>query len=404
MRFALFSIAVLSACGGDDHQQHHSVLVDGSTPPDASHDAAAQTGPHQIKLDFFGTPDLIVYRDGTGPWLVPTAVTGGYELHVTEDYQVVAACSVPSIAGNEDSEQLNATAEDGAAQFMFCGGGSSSAPTTFAVTGQMLQPGSVQMSDTATGTTSPWSFSLDVSAGTHDLFAIGATNMLIRRDLALNAATAIADVDVATDGTPYANVAATVVGAGQTESVEIQSELFSANGYATLSDTADRTIKYAPAALLVASDEAQVNVRVLDTAMTVERQVYAFNASPTTFTLMPVLTGVTFGTAAPVAATWGTLPAYTMLEMFTLGGIEASFYEQNVIATQQWIAKTGATSLAFENGATGYNPAWNVPTAGAFAQFTVTSQALNMSSTTSVMKNGTSGLRAHVKTRRPRRP
>jgi hypothetical protein len=400
MRYALLLVVVLFACGGGDDGQHHSILVDSSSADATSHDAPAQTGPNAVKLDFEGTPDLIVYRDGAGPWLVPATVTGGYQLHVTDDYQVVAACSVQALAGNEDSEQLNATADDGE-QFMFCGGGGSTG-TTFAVTGQMVQPGTVLMQDTATGSTTPWSFSLDVSAGTHELVAIGATNMLIRRNLALTAATTIPDVDVTTDGTPYTRVATTVVGADPLDKVEIQSGLYTGNDFATLSDTTDRTIIYAPAALVVATDGVQVDVRVTNTAMTIERSLFAFNSNPTSFTLMPVLDGVTFGTTSPIAGSWGTLPTYSTIGMISFGGTQTSFFEQNVTATKQWVDKTGVTSLAFESDATGYNTAWNVPVAGAFAELSATVQAQTGSSSTGVVTGGAASAlaRAHLRTRR----
>lgn len=387
MRYAAMLALVLAACG-DDGQHHTTIVVDGPGSGSLSSDAPAQTGPHIVKLDFFGTPDLIVYRDGTGPWVVPATVTGGYQLHVTDDYQVVAACSAQALAGNEDSEQLNATADDGATQFMFCGSGGGSSGTTFAVTGQMLQPGSVQLQDSAMGTTSPWSFSLNVSAGTHELVAIGATDMLIRRNLALNAATTIPDVDVTTAGTAYTPTTATITGADPADSVEIQSVLFTSDDFATLSDTSDRTIVYAPAAVLVANDQPQVQVQVTNMAMTTVRSVFAFDSNPTTFTLMPVLTGITFGTTAPIAATWGTLPAYSNLDVIAFGGTQSSFVEQRVTATKAWLDKASVTTLAFESEAMGYNPAWNVPVAGAFVEFSVSEESQTGSSSTGVISGG----------------
>jgi hypothetical protein len=370
MRNAAILALVLAGCG-DDAQHHTSVIVDGHGSDSGSPDAPEQNGPNLVQLEFFGTPDLIEYRDGNGPWVVPTMVSGVYQLHVTDDYQVVAACSFSSLAGNEDSEQLNATFGDGATQFMFCSG-SSSPGTTFAVTGQMLQPGNVQMQDTAMGATSPWSFSLNVSAGTHELVAIGATKMLIRRNLALSAATAVPDVDVTTAGTAFTSATATVIGADPTDSVHIQSGLFTGNDFATLSDTTDKTIIYAPNSLIAANDGPQLQLQVTNMANTVARSVFTYGpTSATMFTLPTVLTGVTFGSTEPITASWGTLPDYSTAEVLAFGGTQSSFLEQYVSATKAWLDKTGATSLAFQSDAANYNPAWNVPTAGAFIEFAV---------------------------------
>jgi hypothetical protein len=408
MRNAALLVLVLVGCG-DDAQHHTGVVVDGHGSDSGSPDAPAQNGPNLVQLDVFGTPDLIEYRDGNGPWVVPTMVSGVYQLHVTDDYQVVAACSFSGLAGNVDSEQLNATFGDGAMQFMFCQSGSSTG-TTFAVTGQMLQPGNVHMQDTAMGATSPWSFSLNVSAGTHELVAIGATKMLIRRNLALSAAITVPDVDVTTAGTAFTSATATVIGADPTDSVHIQSGLFTGNDFATLSDTTDQTIIYAPNSLIAANDGPQLQLQVTNMANTVVRSVFTYGpTSATMFTLPPVLTGVTFGSTEPITASWGTLPDHSNAEVLAFGGTQTSFLEQYVSATKAWLDKTGATSLAFQSDAANYNPAWNVPTAGAFIEFAVgnNTDSQGGSTTTGVISGGApavarmqSPLRDHRRARR----
>ena len=63
--------------------------------------------------------------------------------------------------------------------------------------------------------------------------------------------------------------------------------------------------------------------------------------------------------------------------------------------------KTGVTSLAFAADATGYNPAWNVPVAGAFLEFSVTEDSQTGSTTTGVISGGSavSKLRDHRRAR-----
>jgi hypothetical protein len=369
MRTAAILVLVLAGCG-DDAQHHTSVVIDGHGSDSGSPDAPTQNGPNLVQLYFSGTPDLIEYRDGTGPWVVPALSNQQYQLHVTDDYQVVVACSFSGLAGNTDSEQLNATFGDGAMQFMFCQSGSTG--VTYAATGQMLQPGSVDMEDTAKGTTSPWSFSLNVSAGMHELVAVGATKMLVRRNLSVTAATAVADVDVAMAGTVFPTATATVAGADPSDTIEIQSAWFTGHDSAMLSDTKDLTLIQPPNSLIAANDEPELQVEVTNTANTVTRSIFvAGPEAGTTFTLPPVLTGVTFGASSPVSATWGTLPEYTTVNVVAFGGTQSAFLEQRVNATKGWLDKTGATSLAFQSDAPHYDPAWNVPIAGAFIEFAV---------------------------------
>jgi hypothetical protein len=370
MHRALVVALIFTACGNDTHHMT-TVTVDapGMGSGSAHIDAPPQQGgPNVVTLQLFSDPDLIVYRDGSGPWMVPTASGQGiYDLHVTDAYQVVVACSSTGVAGNEDSEQLNATFGDGAHQYMFCDASSSStAPTTFAVTGQMAQAGTVIVGGVSQkSNTAAWSFSLAVPMGTHDEIAFDGLKMQITRDIAVNAAVALPNIDVATNGTTYTKPTLALTGLGTGDTTQTQSILYTNNDYVQLSQTTNATAVLAPDSLLGQNDFTELDVNVTNMTAGTFRGASTYDNTTTAFTLPAVLTGVTFGTAAPITAQWGTLPAasnaYLSAESFT----STTFTAQRVSATQSWISETNATSLAFASDAPSYDPAWNVdPTTG----------------------------------------
>jgi hypothetical protein len=356
-------VLVVGACSNDSHHMT-TVNIDAGMGSGSAHiDAPPQQGgPNVVDLQLFGDPDLIEYRDGTGPWIVPTLSGQAYELHVTDDYQVIVACSATGIAGNEDSEQLNATVADGVHQYIFCGsGGTTTAPTTYAVTGQMQQAGTVIVDGvTKTSNTAAWTFSLDVPMGTHDLIAFDALHMQITRDLAINAAVALPTIDLAANGTVYTDATLTFAGLVTGDTVQTQSVLYTQNDYIQLSQTTNNTAVLAPAALLDQNDFTDLYASVTNTAARTFRSVSAYNSTATSFTLPPVLTGITFGTTIPATAQWATLPALSTVLLEADAFTNTSFTMQRVTATQAWLTKAGATSLAFESDATNYDPAWNV--------------------------------------------
>ncbi|MEO6773338.1 MAG: hypothetical protein ABI467_09965 [Kofleriaceae bacterium] len=368
-------VLVLAACSND---AHHMTTVDVDAPgmgSGSSHvDAPPQQGgPNVVDLQVSGDPDLIEYRDGSGPWIVPVLAGQAYELHVTDAYQVVLACSSTGVAGNEDSEQLDATFGDGAHQFMFCqSGGTTTPPATLAVTGQMQQAGKVMFGGvTKSGTTSPWSFSLAVAMGPHDLVAFDATKMQITRDIAVDAAVALPAVDVGANGTAYTNATLSLTGLATGETVQSESLLFTDNDYAQLSQTTDTSVVLAPAALLGQHDFTELDAKVTNMAAGTFRSVWAYDNTTTAFTLPPVLSGVTFGTAVPITAQWGTLPDVSTVVLEADAFTNTNFTVQRVTATQAWLTKAGATSLAFASDAANYDPSWNVTPAGAYLLFEV---------------------------------
>jgi len=401
MRHAAAFVLVLAACSNDSH---HMTTVGIDAPGMGSGSAhidapPQQGGPNVVNLQLFGDPDLIEYRDGTGPWIVPSLVGQNYELHVTDDYQVVVACSSTGLASNEDSEQLNATVGDGPSQFMFCQSGSSgTAPTTFAVTGQMQQAGTVIVGGvTKNSNTAAWSFSLDVPMGTHDLVAFDAAHMQITRDIAVNAAVAVPTIDLAANGTPATRATLMFTGLGTGDTVQTQSVLYTQNDYVLLSQTTNSTAELAPDGLLQQTDFTELDANVTNMTAGTYRSVRSYTNATTSFTLPPVLTGVTFGTTTPVTAQWGTLPTASTVLLQAYAATTTNFTIQSVTATQAWLTKAGATSLAFASDAANYNPAWNVDPAGAYLALEIDTNSQTGASSSGVESSPqTAQLRARV--------
>ena len=362
MRKLALALVLLAACSGSDH---HQMVVVVDAPIDTTPDAP----PQQVTLQVFPTPGLISYRDGAGAWQTPTAdSSGNYTLTVTADYQVVIVCHDSS---GSYAEQLDAMAADGG-QFIFCNGGTGATqPTTVAMTGHMVQAGSVWFGATDSSTTAPWDFTLNVSPGMHDLVATRAAHgMVLRRNQNVTTAGAIPSIDVASEGTAMTPVTMTVSGLGS-DTLMTGLELLTSNEFASwLGSTA--TIYTPPASLLTSSDSQfvfveaynQTSARYADTP---------FTGSETTFALPAVLTGIVFG---PYKASFGTLPTYDQvsLDMQQNG---ASLVEQSVVATKGWIDAMHATTLAFDATPPGFDPSWSINTGASYQRTFQTSYEQN---------------------------
>lgn len=339
------ALVLLAACGGSDPHQQVVVI-------DAPIDTAPDAPPVQVQVSVFGAPpSLVAYRDGAGAWKTPTAdSSGNYTLTVTNDYQVVVACNDSM---NASSELLEATAADGK-QFVFCSLPGTGTPTTVAMTGHMVQAGDVWFGDTASSTTAPWDFTLNVTPGMHDVIAMSAAHgMVIRRNQNVTAAGSIPSIDVASEGTAMTPAALTISGLGS-DTLDTELDLFTQNEFATwLGSTT--TLYPPPASLLTASDFEFLFVEAYNgtTSRYADTQ---FTGSETTFDLPPALTGIVFG---PGKASWASLPAYDRLT-FGMQQSGTLALQQTVVATKGWIDATHATALGFDAKPPGFDATWSI--------------------------------------------
>jgi len=376
----------LAACSSSP--QHHGPVI---LEPDAAIDSPPPAQLNAVAIDVFGsTTALFAYRDGQGAWQTATPdAQGTYVIYVTNDYQVVVACSD---AGTSDVETLAATFADGARQFVFCSAPvPSAAQQTVAITGHMVQAGSVTFGDMASSTTAPWDFSLNVTTGNHDLIATSASNQLvIRRDQPVTMAGSIAAIDTAQEGTPMVPVTLTVDGVGSGETVRNELDLYLTNDFASWT-TASSTIETPPASLLQQNDFEFL----FADASTTTQDHWAdtqFTGTETSFTLLPFLDGVQFTVAnSTVVATWGTVPAYDDLAL----AVYSAAANERVRATKGWFDATHAAQLTFDLMPPGFDASWAVDLHQAhFSVFELTASSGTTTLGTSVSDSATVALRS----------
>jgi hypothetical protein len=357
-------LAILLGCNSSTN--HHDItLID--APIDTAMIDSPTGGTNEVEVQVFGqqTPDLLVYRDGSGSWLAPESLGNGrYALHVTKAYEVVAVCAITGVAAGYDAEELAATIDD-ARPYLFCGGGGSSPPRV-AVNGTMAQAGTVLMSDTATSATGPWSFGLQVPTGTHDLVALAGQRILLQRGISITGPTTLPAVDVAAGGMTMTSVPLTIT--GTTDPVETTLELVTAHDDAAVSDTTNNTVALPPASLLQSTDFTYLTIDAPDQAHSTDRgiSVFGFDGGTTAYALPDTLSGIAYATSnGGLDATWGPLPTYTALDVMVFAGSAASA-QQHVMATANWVQATGATSLAFDTSAPGYIAGWKPDLTGPY--------------------------------------
>jgi hypothetical protein len=336
---ASLTILALAACS------HHSAPQD------------AYPGTNIVSLHSPSPPKYAAYRDGMGPWLIPTAdVMGNFTLHVGNDYQWVVACTV--VDGSFMVELGGATFADGATQNAICSGSPAMLPTFVTVTGQMAEAGEVQMRGVSSSQTPNWAYSLTVPLGTHELVAIdAANNMVLRRDQKIVQSVSLPAIDTA-QGTAMVPVMLTVNGLGS-DTLVTSSTLFTGNDTAVFMGTTP-TVQTAPPSLLVGSDVQRISVTAENA--TAQREVTTtFSGTETTFDLPPVLSGISYANTGNVLdAAFGTLPPYDRIES-VVDQLDAPFGEVHVIVSKSWVAATGATELAFDQMLLpGFDPVWTI--------------------------------------------
>jgi hypothetical protein len=305
---ALGAVIMLAGCDGD------------SAPlPDAPYPDAAPfvPGPNLVTLTIgFDEPFYIRYRDGEGPWTTPVRTQANtYELHVTDAYDVVAICGG---AREFDSEMLKRTFGDGSTAFMFCyTSGSFSAPLAgevWEVAGTMKQAGDVSFGSYDWSPFGPWSFSLDVTQGTHDLIAIGETHMLIRRGVNIAADTTLAPIDVEVDGQLLQSFPFSTNAESGVETVSGSIELETAAEVAFINGSAT-ALRVPPAAILIPGD--RVDARISASTNTTSRSVRTqFTGDDGYFVLPPKIGKIEYTYPyLQLWATWQTLPRFTELAL-----------------------------------------------------------------------------------------
>jgi hypothetical protein len=335
MSMAVLAASSLVACGDDGGG--------GGVTPDAPMELR-----YPISFEVRGEmPLLLAFADDDGTWtpIVPNP-QGDYMISATNRHAIVMVCGSDVVGYRTEVAQRTRFDDD---PFFFCynGGGTSQ---FVAVTGQMLQPGEVQMLARDEGTASPWTFELMVLADTHDLVAFGESMVLLRRNISVTAAMTLPDVDLTQGGAAYATTPVLLDNVLGDETVETVASIFTGNDIADYVRSGS-TLYEVPSSLLGPTDFQFAEIRA--TTATTSRSASIDTMGPTPMlTLMPRLSGIEF---SDHGATWSDLPDSTAeVRLFSSNASEYLTIE----ASGGYIA--GDTELGVTLDIPGYDDAWRL--------------------------------------------
>ncbi len=381
-------VGAVAACGDDGSSQLGHDAGHGS---DAGIDSTPRPLTDVVITNQGATPDIYEYRDGSGDWQDVDApdANGHSTIHVTNDFTVLALCAGDGSAVR--AVAVNAAIADQAA-FIDCfppSTDSGSAAQTVPVTGTMAQGGSLSLgTETVSSTTSPWTVNVSVPTGTYDAagFDTAHTKMLIRRGIVVSGPLAVTPAfDLTTEGAALGGSTPAVPGLIPDAQTQLLTLLFTQNAFVNLgAGSGSGELVTAPLSLVSPNDFEESEYLAFNAAdeqfAIMQGQGSGANALvvPATLAMLSPITGITFSAETGTRrAHWTTTPA---LGDITLD-VQSQTQELIAIATQNWVAATGATSLAFDTTARGFKNLWFIDTTKQF--FALLSQS-SVDATTNV--------------------
>lgn len=340
----------VGACAIDD--------ASSTAPPAELAQAAATT----IAINFDVRPTAVVYRDGVdAPWQYATrASVLSYRAVVHGPYTVATVCTE---AGWITIAQVARVPADGAAIAQSCDFFTSSL-NGFVVQGRMAQPGRVLSAyDTVDTTEANETFTTFMAAGTNDLLAHTATDVMIRRNIAVTGDMLLAPaLNVAAQGKPlrHATYAASNAQAGEALSARAFVQLPHA-GFLQLYSGGLANIPLAPDSVLATTDVQSVSVRAhLGDAWRAQR-IPARASNSTTAVLPDAIGGAAWTTTADTLAfDWLSRPANTYLTARYDGTAIDSFDGRtfSLDASAAYLATTGVKHVELLPAFTGFRAQW----------------------------------------------
>lgn len=372
----VFSLALAAiSCGGSssdnpdqpDARTPDARPLDAPAPDDAAIDAPPNP-PATLTIDVLRNgqqPVFVRYRTKGSEWKTPVAVSSGYQLAVQDEFLLVAVCGDAS-TGFEVGYDARAVTFSQAIDLPCAA--PRAAGTTFAVTGTMVQAGTVSLGGATASSTAPnWTFTLDAAQGAGELIAVSGDRVLIRRGLNITAPGAVATVDM-TAGSGFTSQPFDVRGAQPGDTVTATTSLFTHHGLTALPRSPGTTARLVPGSLLQPNEGQFVRVNAEEGPF--RRSVEAAVAG-TAYTLLSRLDGVQF---TADGAVWTRLP---------MGHVELTFEggrnTMRFFANARWIL-LGNTSLVFDTNIPGFLDAWKLPATVDARELTVERVPANSSS------------------------
>jgi len=305
---------------------------------------------------------LVAFRDGLdGPWQAASMKSPSmFEAEVHGPYVVTIVCQDPS-RGLYSTFQLANTPDDDRALMQTC---DYTFPTRVPVTGHMVQAGRVQIEDALrTSSTADWDFNLSVLGGTHDLMALAADQIVLRRALSFTGATTVTpQIDVTREGTPLADVAFTATNATPTETLVAAVSLEKATSLLQIFSGPIATAKVAPDSVLLPADAQTVSIQAsAGTSLRSLRRPFRVGGN-TEYTLPAPVVGAKWEVAAGnLSASWSAIPDFSVFSIDVSGASDPSkFQNQYLFLSPRFVAATGITSATIDTDIPGFKPEWRV--------------------------------------------
>ncbi len=370
----ILSVLHLVACSGGSDKKDPILIPDSGTV-DVLPDSDSQP-PNVVSVDTFGEmPAFIRYRNGSGPWLEPTASGSGYEFRIDDRYELVAVCGDATV-GYDVGFEAATYEEFGGETFLPCfGTGTPTTTTTHAVTGTMVQAGKVMVGNANDDSTTPnWSFALDVEDGVQDVLAIGSGRMRLQRAVLIDKPTALPAIDVVQSGVALDTRTLTINNMATGDTARTRTYFLTQRAFFVIEDAAGQTARVAPAAQVIANDVQFVEFSASNgTYRRTALKRHTAAAPVSTFTLLPRLENTQLANGT---ATWTSIPD---------GGRELLIYSGETAIHR--FASPGflgtATSLAIDTEIPGFMPEWKVGSVD-YASFEVNTSAGGVSLRSSI--------------------
>ncbi|HEU4734808.1 MAG TPA: hypothetical protein VFT22_43250 [Kofleriaceae bacterium] len=308
-------------------------------------------------------PIFVAFRDGDGDWQRATVVTPTkYGLSVQgPSYMVTIVCE------SEDHTlqilQLGRTVKESHDLVVPC----RSAAKLNPVPGVMVQAGQVQLGESSVDAAAGKSFTLNASAGSHDLIASTADRIVVRREVAVVAEgqAAIPQIDLSAEGSDLAEVALTVDGAAEDEAVQAKVSVVTptTSAGAPIYSGAVNAVKIAPEAALKDTDVQTVAVVATSGAAqrTLQRKFRVGGAAA--FKLPDPIDGAHWKVEGDqLVATWSKLPELDSL-VARVAGVTADPSQQivqTIELSDGFVSAAGITRAEFDSEIPGYHAEWKV--------------------------------------------
>lgn len=335
-------------------------------------DSICGTSQTEVSFQLHGDPAMLAYRDGDSEWKNPISLDEGeYAMCITDRYVLAVVCVN---SGSFEASEYAATSRDNGIGIVQPCGPLGPAPITPFLSGDVSEPARALIDGAAVaGYSTPWSFKLPVSPGTHTLVVsndydapVGAGRLVIRRGQHVVASSQVPQVDLVREGVAPLIVPVSLSGKMSTDEV-VSQVLVSLDGDSEvqISEIAASEAHVIPDSQLAQADRQIVQIDAsssLSDGTTINRAIRSvFDGTLPILELLPSMSGyVSFADSPLSGATWTSLP----IDMFDVihFRMRGEIGSQDISVTRDWLESQQAIALDFDTSAPEYDPSWMINT------------------------------------------